>query len=145
MKIIWKYGIFCAFLMLFVLNVSAQNSGRTTAENSRNKKAEMRQILIDRFIVPDNSKEEFLRRMKINREFIKTLSGFVKDTVYQQTGRNGESNFVTIVVWKNEKALENAKREVAAKYKKQNFDMPVFLERLNIKIERAIYRELEDY
>lgn len=57
MKIIWKYGIFCAFLMLFVLNVSAQNSGRTTAENSRNKKAEMRQILIDRFIVPDNSKE----------------------------------------------------------------------------------------
>ena len=131
--------------MFCFVNLHAQNSDQTNPKSSRYKKADMNQILIDRFVVPENSKKEFLRRMKINRAFIKTLPGFVKDSAYQQTNGDGESNFVTIAVWENPDALENAKREVAAEYKKQNFEMPAFLERLNIKIDRAIYQELKDH
>ena len=55
-------------------------------------------ILIDKFIVPLQAREEFVERMSVNRSFIKTLPGFVEDTAYEQTGGEGEFNFVTIAV-----------------------------------------------
>lgn len=145
MKTIWKYGIFGGLILLLGLSANAQDGGKTGSGNSNNKSSEMKQILIDRFVVPAAAREEFLRRMKINRDFIKNLPGFIEDAAYEQTGGDGsEFNFVTTAVWKNSDSLESAKREVFAFYQKQKFDMPVFLKRLNVKIERAIYRELKD-
>jgi len=38
----------------------------------------MNEILIDRFVVPPEAAEEFLHRMKMNRDFIKELPGFIR-------------------------------------------------------------------
>jgi len=67
-----------------------------------------------------------------------------EDTAYEQIGGEGEFNYVTVAVWKDAEAIEKAKREVFALYQKQNFDMPAFLKRLNIKIDRAIYKRIRD-
>ena len=104
----------------------------------------MNEILIDRFVVPPEAAEEFLHRMKMNRDFIKKLPGFIEDTAYEQIGGEGEFNYVTVAVWKDAEAIEKANREVFALYQKQNFDMPAFLKRLNIKIDRAIYKRIKD-
>lgn len=104
----------------------------------------MNQIFIDRFVVPEAAKEEFLQRMKINRDFIENLPGFIEDTAYEQIGGDGEISYVTVAVWKDAEAIENARRDVFAMYQKQNFDMPAFLKRLNIKIDRAIYKKMEE-
>ena len=96
-------------------------------------------ILIDKFIVPQNAKQEFVERMNINRNFIKDLPGFVEDKVYERVDEQGNLIVVTVAVWKNEEAIKKAKEAVQAEYKKQNFNMPEMLKRLDITIDRGIY------
>ncbi|PJZ51834.1 antibiotic biosynthesis monooxygenase [Leptospira adleri] len=100
----------------------------------------MQKILIDRFIVPKSSREEFFERVKINRGFIKTLSGFIQDSAYSREEGN-DLVFVTVAVWKDQEAIDNAKKNVFAEYEKQGFDMPAMLRRLGITIDRGIFEE----
>ncbi|AOP33236.1 antibiotic biosynthesis monooxygenase [Leptospira tipperaryensis] len=102
----------------------------------------MQKILIDRFILPKSSQEEFFQRVKINRDFIKTLPGFIKDSAYSR--EEGDLLFfVTVAVWKDQEAIENAKKNVFSEYEKQGFDMPAMLKRLGISIERGIFEEAD--
>jgi steroid delta-isomerase-like uncharacterized protein len=100
-------------------------------------------VFIDKFIVPATSRAEFMDRVKVNRDFIKTLTGFVKDAAYTQTTSDGSGNlvYVTIAVWKDEATLEKAKAAVQAKYKSEGFDMPAMLKRLHITLDRGTYKE----
>ncbi|EMJ86272.1 hypothetical protein [Leptospira meyeri] len=101
----------------------------------------MNQILIDRFQLPIESKETFLERVKINRDFIKTLEGFCEDHAFIRE-ENGKIQFVTIAIWKDKHSLDKAKEMVFLEYKKQGFVMPDFLKANLIQIERDIYERL---
>ena len=96
---------------------------------------------IDKFFVPAKAKQEFLERVNINRNFIKNLPGFIKDTAYEQLDEDGNLIFVTVAVWKNENVLEKAKEAVQAEYRKQGFSPAEMFERLNITMDRGIYKE----
>jgi len=96
---------------------------------------------IDKFVVPVASKQEFMNRVNINRNFIKTLSGFVEDAAYEGKDEKGNMLFVTIAVWQNEEALKKAKEAMQAEYKKEGFNPALLLERLNITLDRGIYKE----
>jgi steroid delta-isomerase-like uncharacterized protein len=100
--------------------------------------------LIDKFFVPAAAKAEFYERMHINRSFIRTLPGFVKDEAYEYTDDNGNLICVTVAHWTDKTAVANAKEAVQAEYKKQGFDMPAMLKRLNITIDRAFYTPVAD-
>jgi heme-degrading monooxygenase HmoA len=102
----------------------------------------MQQIFIDKFIIPQTSKNEFLERMNINRNFIKKQPGFVGDSAYERTDENGNLVCVTIAIWENENVLKSAKEAVQAEYKKQGFNLAAMLERLNITIERDAYTKM---
>jgi len=94
---------------------------------------------IDKFFVPAGAKTEFYERMRINRNFIKTLPGFIKDEAYEYTDDNGNLICVTVAHWASKDAMAMAKEAVQTEYKRQGFDMPAMLKRLNITIDRAIY------
>lgn len=133
-------GIIC--LTLFITKTYAQ----TAIVNSQTevKKSEtMKQIFIDKFIVPEKSKQEFLERVSINRNFIKHLNGFIKDEAYERTDENGNLIYMTIAVWENEAVLKKAKETVQAEYKKEGFNIAEMFERLNIVMERNIYKEAQ--
>ncbi len=51
---------------------------------------------------------------------------------------------MTIAVWENEEALLNARQTVSTENQKLGFNLPEILKRLNIKIDRAVYKKLED-
>lgn len=102
----------------------------------------MKQIFIDNFIIPQNAVEEFLSRMEYNRNFIKNIPGFIKDSVYQSKDENDNLLIITVAEWKDEAALKNAKELVQAEYKKIGFDPVKMTARLNIKMDRGIYNEL---
>jgi len=104
----------------------------------------MKQVLIDRFTVPSGAVTEFLNRMKINRQFIRQQPGFVEDNAYRQIGGDGEYHFVTVAVWESAGAINNARQAVAAEYKREGFDMPAMIARLQIKMDRAIYERIDD-
>jgi heme-degrading monooxygenase HmoA len=133
-----------AFAILLLAHVKLYSQSGNTSPESQNRKASMQQILIDKFIVPPDTKAEFLRRMSINRNFIKTLPGFVQDAAYEQTGGDSEFNYVTVAVWENAEAFESARKAVTAEYQKQGFDLKEFLKKSNIKIDRAVYRIIVD-
>jgi len=101
--------------------------------------------LIDKFVVPSAAKEEFYKRMHINRSFIKNLPGFIKDAAYEYTNDSDNLVCVTVAEWQNIDALNKAKESVKEEYKKQNFNMAAMLERLNIVYERGIYTEVKGH
>ena len=67
----------------------------------------MQVVFIDRFVVPNAAKAEFLERMKINRDFIKTLPGFIEDSAYEEAG-GAESHYVTTALWRDDQAAIKA-------------------------------------
>ncbi|HEY9048361.1 MAG TPA: ester cyclase [Ohtaekwangia sp.] len=99
---------------------------------------------IDKFIVPAAAKKEFLERVKINRDFIKTLPGFIEDAAYTYTDANNNLVCVTVARWQNKDAVAKAKETVQAEYRKQGFDIAEMMKRLNITLDRGIYTRLEE-
>jgi predicted ester cyclase len=97
---------------------------------------------IDRFFVPAAAKEAFLERMKINRDFIKTLPGFIQDEAYVSADAEGNLICITVALWSNIESVKKAKELVQEEYKKQGFDLPGFLSRLKITMERAMYKRV---
>ncbi len=84
----------------------------------------MKQILIDKFLVPREAIEEFTNRMNFNRNIIKNITGFLGDTVYKRTDENGKLVIITIAEWKDENSIANAREAVQTEYKKIGFDLP---------------------
>jgi predicted ester cyclase len=97
---------------------------------------------IDKFLVPAAAKQEFYERMRINRDFIKTLAGFVTDAAYERTDDEGNLICITTAVWENADALNKAREAVQAAYKKEGFNPAEMYKRLNITIDRGVYTTL---
>ena len=139
-------------LLFFTLASQAKIYSQTTNSKKEvkmetiqaTKTSDPEQILIDKLIVPEKAKQEFIERLDINRNFIKQLPGFIKDAVYERSDGQGSLVYVTIAVWQNEEALKNAKEAVQVEYRKQNFDLQEMLKRLNITIDRGIYKKTAD-
>lgn len=102
----------------------------------------MKQIFIDKFTVPQHAYGEFVQRMNYNRNFLRTLSGFVEDTAYERTDENGDVIVVTVAIWAGQEALENAKEAVQTEYKRIGFNPAEMLARLNITMDRGTYKEI---
>ena len=99
---------------------------------------------IDKFFIPAAAKNEFHERMRVNRNFIKTLPGFIEDAAYEHTDNDGNVICVTVARWESNDAMAKAKDAVQAFYKKEGFDMTAFTQRLGITIDRGMYTRLEE-
>src|SRR6187431_2206721 len=129
-------------LSFFICSVKINAQTIPSKQNAKMKTDQ--QVFIDKFFVPQNSKQEFVERMNINRNFIKGLPGFIEDNVYERTDEQGNFIVVTVAVWQNEEAIKKAKEAVQAEYKRTNFNMPEMLKRLDITIDRGVYKRVED-
>ncbi len=52
---------------------------------------------VDKFVVPNSARDEFVARVKATHEVLKKQRGFVQDILLEQFAGPGEFNFVTIV------------------------------------------------
>ncbi len=95
---------------------------------------------VDKFVIPAQAEEEFVRQMEYNRKFIKTLPGFIGDKVISRRDENGNLNLVTIAEWRSEEHLEKAKAMVKDEYNRIQFNPAGFLQKLNITMDRQEYR-----
>ncbi|SRR5258708_18774351 len=99
---------------------------------------------IDKFFIPAPAIQEFHERMKINRNFLKTLPGFKKDVAYEYPDESGNLICITVAEWESMEALNKAKEAVQAEYKKEGFNPGEMFKRLNISMDRGIYKEVKD-
>jgi heme-degrading monooxygenase HmoA len=143
MKTIYQTGRLLLFLIVSCTTAKAQNIDTSAGINSPGKKSNMQLVFIDRFVVPNTAKAEFLERMKINRDFIKTLPGFIEDSAYEEVGET-ESYYVTTAIWRDDDAIQKARAAVTAEYQREGFNPPEFMKKLNIKMERGVFKKLQD-
>ena len=99
----------------------------------------MEVVLIDTFIVPEESKSEFREAAAAAQNFVGSLPGYVEGYIYEQTDGESNHNFLTSAVWKNEEAFEDAKKAVLIEYQKRNFDPEANRKRLGIEHTRSTY------
>ena len=96
-------------------------------------------FFVDKFFIPKNAIEAFTQSMQYNRNFIKSLPGFIKDEVIAYSDTNGDLILMTTAVWENQDYLDKAKIAVQAEYERIHFNPKELIERLNIKMERQQY------
>jgi heme-degrading monooxygenase HmoA len=100
----------------------------------------MQVVLIDQFIVPDDSKSQFVDKARWSAGFLKTLPGYIEGFIYEKLGGEGTCNILTTAVWESETAFENAKKAAAEEFQKVGFNPQEIMKNLNVKFERAVYR-----
>ena len=144
MKTIYQTSTLFLFFVISYTTVIAQNTDKQAGISSPNKKSTMQVVFIDRFIVPTSAKAEFLERANHNRNFIRVLPGFIEDAAYEDTTAESQLSIITIAVWENEAAFKKAKTAVAEEYKREGFDPAALMKRLNIQIERGVFKKMQN-
>ncbi len=94
---------------------------------------------IDKFLVPPAGIAAFKQRVAVNRQFIRTLPGFISDVAYEHFDEQGNLVFITIAQWENKAAVASAREQVQAEYKRSGFDMPAMMKRLGISMDGGLY------
>lgn len=100
----------------------------------------MEVVLLDKFMVPEESKAAFLAAVRKSSAFLRTLPGFVEGFVYESTDGASRHNVVTTAVWKNDEAFQNAKKSAVEEFERIGFNPPEIMRKLKVEIERGIYR-----
>jgi heme-degrading monooxygenase HmoA len=97
-------------------------------------------ILIDKFVVPEESKVAFLAEVRKSAGLLRTLPGFVEGFIYESTDVGSRHNVVTLAVWKDEEAFQNARKRAAEEFQRIGFNPPEIMKKLKVEIDRGIYR-----
>ncbi len=99
---------------------------------------------VDKFIIPGEAREEFLRPLRRTHDVLKDQPGFIQDFVLEQPGESGEFTLITIVEWENQEALENARDTITAMHERMGFDPQEMIARLGIKADMGTYTQVND-
>ncbi|HKB15301.1 MAG TPA: antibiotic biosynthesis monooxygenase [Planctomycetota bacterium] len=95
---------------------------------------------VDRFVVPQDARDEFLARVRETHVFLRDLRGFLGDLVLEQVSGPGESTFFTLVGWDDASSVEEAKAAVQARHEEGDDPPRRLFARLGIRADRAEYR-----
>ncbi len=98
---------------------------------------------IDRFVVPDAARAEFIGRVRMTHAVLRQQPGFVRDALLEHPGEApGESIILTIAEWQNLAVTVGARAAVQALHIREKFDPQELMARLGIKAELGTYRPL---
>src|ERR1700730_15896812 len=97
---------------------------------------------VDKFIVPSGAREEVIEKARRTHGLLQTAPGFLQAFVLEQSSGPGEFNFVTIVEWASQDAVENARAAILALHREMNFNPQEMLARFGIKADVANYKRL---
>jgi heme-degrading monooxygenase HmoA len=97
---------------------------------------------VDKFAVPDAAREEFIDKVRRTHSLLQAQPGFLQDFVLEQSSGPGQFNFVTIVEWASQEAVEHARAAVLALHREMNFNPQEMLARLGIRADVANYKPL---
>jgi heme-degrading monooxygenase HmoA len=98
---------------------------------------------VDKFVVPAAARQEFLGKVRSTHQLLKAQPGFVRDVVLEQSSGPGKFNFVTMVEWQSQSAMEAAKVAVMAVHAKSGFSSQAMFARLGIEADIADYEAMD--
>ncbi|HEX7866673.1 MAG TPA: antibiotic biosynthesis monooxygenase [Variovorax sp.] len=95
---------------------------------------------VDKFVVPAESRAEFIAQMKRIQQTLRTWPGCMRAHVLDQTGGSGEFNVVTVVEWASEQAVASATEFVKKKFADEGFDPVAFTRNAGVRPDQGFYR-----
>jgi quinol monooxygenase YgiN len=99
---------------------------------------------VDKFIVPEAARAEFLQRVHATHQVLRQQPGFVRDTLLEQFSGPGRFNFVTIAQWQNQAAVDAARSVVMAAHAADGFNAQEMIQRLGIEADIGNYQVIAD-
>lgn len=99
---------------------------------------------VDKFVVPDRAREEFIGKVSKTHEVLRTVPGFLQDFVLELESGPGEFNFVTIVEWDRAASMGKARQAVKALHKEMDFDPQEMFARLGIAADLGNYKRIHN-
>ena len=97
---------------------------------------------VDKFIVPDQAREEFIEKVQATHQLLKHQSGFLQDFVLEQASGPGQFNIVTMVEWDSIESIEPARAAVMAFHQAMSFNPQDLFARLGIKADLGSYKRV---
>jgi len=98
---------------------------------------------VDKFIVPEAARDEFLQAVRHTHELLRKQPGFQWDHLLEQQSGPGSFNIVTVAVWENDEAMAGASAAIRADRERTGFDPNSLMKRLNVTPDLGNYRELD--
>jgi heme-degrading monooxygenase HmoA len=98
---------------------------------------------LDRFVVPQNAREEFLMRVGQTHEILRAQPGFVQDFLIERSGEDGATVIVTMVEWDSQETVDRVVPVVQAAHRDMGFSPKETIARLGITAELGIYQPIE--
>jgi len=95
---------------------------------------------VDKFVVPETAREEFLLNVLMVHEVLQVQPGFMGHSVLEQVSGPGEFNFVTIAQWESAEVAERVRVAVQTAQKACRLDPQALFQRLGIRADIANYR-----
>lgn len=98
---------------------------------------------VDKFIVPEQVRAEFISKVEMTHNMLKKQPGFVQALVLDQIDGPGEFNIVTLVEWENTASIVDAKAKVSAMQQQAGFNPQEIFLQLGIKIDLGYYQDID--
>lgn len=98
---------------------------------------------IDKFIVPEASRDEFLRRVNETHQVLRRQPGFIRDALLEQVSGPGKFNIVTVAEWESQAAIDTARVAVMNAHAKSGFNAQETIVRLGIEADIANYKPID--
>lgn len=94
---------------------------------------------VDKFVVPNEARDEFLSEVRRTHDLLEEQPGFIRDLVLEHSRGPGRFNFVTMVEWRSEQAIHDARNVVNDMHEREGFDSEELFERRGIEADIAAY------
>jgi len=98
---------------------------------------------VDKFVVPQAAREEFLGRIHETHELLRRQPGFIRDILLEQVAGPGRFNIVTVAEWESQAAIDAARVAVEAARAESGFDPQATMARLGIEPDMANYKRID--
>ncbi|MDO3642805.1 hypothetical protein [Mucilaginibacter sp. L3T2-6] len=105
----------------------------------------MRQVFIDKIVIPKNSIPQVMERLDYNTSFLEKQPGLIENMHYEGTDEQGNVVVITVATWENAQAVERAKAAVQADYQRLGINLTEKLKEWGVTMDRGLYQIREKY
>ena len=145
MKLLLR-SVIAVLTVLLSMNTFAQHINQQKMEQVHIKEdpSTGKCAVIDKISVPANAIATFAEKAAYIGNVVRQQAGFIKYEIFQLKGDNGTLKIITVATWADRQYLDNAQLAVKEAMNKAGINMPSFLEKNGIVMERDIYIPVEE-
>ncbi len=98
--------------------------------------------IINQFEIPKSSEFDFLNFFNTHIKLVASQAGNLECRLFKDCDDENILRYISIVRWKNQEALKNAKSKIDLASKKERIDIKKFQDKYNIKVTNHMCYEV---